>query len=809
MSKNKGPENHVKDYVVTSSLWGSLAKNQEKLDQKFNKEILENGNLKIDDLQSRLSAIGVEIEKTDTKIDRVSKLRGNVSYALNRKEALERHRGLLEYWIEKKKVVVREAKGGLKGIDRDVHTTRKDGTVELSDVASGLIVKRGDTLGTMVKKLTGKLDWNMQVEYRSSKLAKGRKPKILLEANLIYPGQKVWIEHGKIVVADKKNVVAKKTTLKKASAPERKDTKERETLDKEALGRASQAFSSLRKILFDKFKVLSKSNQDAIKNTWPSLEEGDDLVSVNNKSLQLAEIQTAIAKMEKQEKEKTIIKESKPELKSKFEQVPAIIPEKKLPAEESDLGNHEADAADKAKEPEPEPEPEPEAEPSSDQKIVDLQNKIKALEHDETAEKTYKKNLLAAIDKQDYTFDGNILNGTIFGRKASRDDFVKKVLDKSKNGKIKPPQTIDELKKILGEKKTRVKYRRKAMTLPLEKAETVQRNIDAKNKKVLSKIDSWVAGRVEKKDSLKNQIEGIVQTELGSTFENIKKYLKSEPVDLDEIQALMTVLSVYQEKAESQVAEFTEKNLFGADREKEWTDLMVQIANKSEILAKAYEKALAEYEKQINAEIVAGGMEKMSEFVKEKPARKKMILSASREIGANIEDMTELFLKGSESVSANEFAVNVEADSEGRLLRDGEVVKNKTGAADQPKYLAYSAREDGDQFYVSLRKNYFGQINFVSQDAVGNDKLVRKSLKDMGKNGELNKKSSEVGVRFVKNKPVATFWRMKVGGAEYWVVKEASDKKNKDKFVVVKEDDDLKKLKLSEGNKNYLESLRS
>lgn len=62
-------------------------------------------------------------------------------------------------------------------------------------------VQRGDTLGALVKGLNGgSVDYGMRVDYRSSKLT--QKPTVLREADLIYPGQYVWIKSGTVIVAD-------------------------------------------------------------------------------------------------------------------------------------------------------------------------------------------------------------------------------------------------------------------------------------------------------------------------------------------------------------------------------------------------------------------------------------------------------------------------------------------------------------------------------------------------------------------------------------------------------------------------------
>ncbi|MCF7812505.1 MSCRAMM family adhesin SdrC [Candidatus Gracilibacteria bacterium] len=63
-------------------------------------------------------------------------------------------------------------------------------------------VADGDTLGAIVKGLNGKLDYSMAVEYRSRKIEQEKKPTVLADVSLIYPGQKVWVENGVVIIDD-------------------------------------------------------------------------------------------------------------------------------------------------------------------------------------------------------------------------------------------------------------------------------------------------------------------------------------------------------------------------------------------------------------------------------------------------------------------------------------------------------------------------------------------------------------------------------------------------------------------------------
>lgn len=85
-----------------------------------------------------------------------------------------------------------------------------------AEVNPYLEVQRGDTLAAVVRGLTGDLDWAQAVDYRSDRLAADAKPDVLSAANLIYPGQFVWIENGIIIVAD---VVPGDTNNNREEAP--------------------------------------------------------------------------------------------------------------------------------------------------------------------------------------------------------------------------------------------------------------------------------------------------------------------------------------------------------------------------------------------------------------------------------------------------------------------------------------------------------------------------------------------------------------------------------------------------------------
>ncbi|MFH0776423.1 MAG: hypothetical protein V1936_02320 [Patescibacteria group bacterium] len=78
--------------------------------------------------------------------------------------------------------------------------TRSD-LVELQKEMPVRIVQPRDNLSKIVKSLTGEIKPQTPVDYRSSRI-RGPKPTTLAETRLIYPGQKVWVEAGKLVIAD-------------------------------------------------------------------------------------------------------------------------------------------------------------------------------------------------------------------------------------------------------------------------------------------------------------------------------------------------------------------------------------------------------------------------------------------------------------------------------------------------------------------------------------------------------------------------------------------------------------------------------
>ncbi len=70
-------------------------------------------------------------------------------------------------------------------------------------------VSYGDTAGSVVsgiikgnKDLGLKFSYNLPVDYQSTRLGDKPTPTVLGDTNLIYPGQRIWIEEGKIIIAD-------------------------------------------------------------------------------------------------------------------------------------------------------------------------------------------------------------------------------------------------------------------------------------------------------------------------------------------------------------------------------------------------------------------------------------------------------------------------------------------------------------------------------------------------------------------------------------------------------------------------------
>jgi hypothetical protein len=120
------------------------------------------------------------------------------------------------------------------------------------DKNPALKVHRGDTLGVLAKALTGKYNWGMPVEYRSTKIqdhwdhVKNKKyssPKVgpkslkvdgkyptVSQINNIWPDQYVWIEDGKVIVSDAlPEVVSPEATIEEAPAESPEATTEKAT----------------------------------------------------------------------------------------------------------------------------------------------------------------------------------------------------------------------------------------------------------------------------------------------------------------------------------------------------------------------------------------------------------------------------------------------------------------------------------------------------------------------------------------------------------------------------------------------------
>lgn len=102
----------------------------------------------------------------------------------------------------------------------------KEELKKTADVLPVRPVQRGDALGTLAKGLTDKLDWNTPVDYRSSRIAEGKKPTKLIDAKDIYPGQFVWVEGGKIIVADEMPQSLEKAPVEKAADQEKSPEEE-------------------------------------------------------------------------------------------------------------------------------------------------------------------------------------------------------------------------------------------------------------------------------------------------------------------------------------------------------------------------------------------------------------------------------------------------------------------------------------------------------------------------------------------------------------------------------------------------------
>ncbi len=131
-----------------------------------------------------------------------------------------------------------------------------------------LQVKRGDTLGAIAKALTGKLDWGMAVDYRSDKLKNKPKPTKLIDTNLIYPDQYVWIENEKIIVSDEIPVEEPvDVSVKKVAATAVKEKTEKKIEEKDDKAKASSSKDS-KKNADDKKK---KTKKTVPKPTWADI----------------------------------------------------------------------------------------------------------------------------------------------------------------------------------------------------------------------------------------------------------------------------------------------------------------------------------------------------------------------------------------------------------------------------------------------------------------------------------------------------------------------------------------------------------
>ncbi len=118
-------------------------------------------------------------------------------------------------------------------------------------------VVRGDTLGAIAlglsKKAKVNFSYNMPVKYESQELIKRgkRNPKKLLQANLIYPGQYVWLEGNTVVVSDDPRPAPAETPApKKEEAETAPETMSQPTLETEI----ARLQATLDKIKLEKLK---------------------------------------------------------------------------------------------------------------------------------------------------------------------------------------------------------------------------------------------------------------------------------------------------------------------------------------------------------------------------------------------------------------------------------------------------------------------------------------------------------------------------------------------------------------------------
>ncbi len=136
-------------------------------------------------------------------------------------------------------------------------------------------VKRGDTMGALVKGLVekGKFSWSLPVSYLSTKLAS--KPKILKQTNLIYPGQvvKVRIEKGKpkVYVLDAGQHLPMAPEIKEAREAARK----KQEAAKKAAQEAQAAAAAKKKV--ESSAVKQETSSQTVKEASPLVSESSFL----------------------------------------------------------------------------------------------------------------------------------------------------------------------------------------------------------------------------------------------------------------------------------------------------------------------------------------------------------------------------------------------------------------------------------------------------------------------------------------------------------------------------------------------------
>ncbi|MCF7897119.1 hypothetical protein K9L81_04775 [Candidatus Gracilibacteria bacterium] len=372
-------------------------------------------------------------------------------------------------------------------------------TEELKDLANHLavrVIKKGDTLGAIAKGLTGKLSWGMEVDYRSDKLGDKPKPTKLSEAGLIYPGQKVWIENGKIIVADEVVVPqfsAKKEEPKKEEPkkeepkkeepkkeepkkeePKKEEPKKEEPKKEESEPAPDVSPEDASKIarynklvdvvneLAPKVRILARKKGMNVENSGVVWIKGSEISFVNENSSKLenyvkhlGEFQANLTQMPN--------KESKPDkvpeagvATGKIETPPVMG--KVLSVQGELRGPLVKKSAEK--------------------------EEIKVSEYDAKQEEAYKKTLLGIIEDQNYDF-----NGSFKMEKISRKNFVKEVLLKSRTANVKPPQNVADLEAILGVAGAKVDFGIKFFG-------------KTDNSEVLDKVGAWLTNAKNSKNVL-------------------------------------------------------------------------------------------------------------------------------------------------------------------------------------------------------------------------------------------------------------------------------------------------------------------